>query len=625
MKTFKKSEILNLQANKFFNPKTGNVYGSSGKLLGKVEGIKADKKLKSIKDLPVFSDPDKGKATGSPFISGDKIMMWGAVGSGLNTLGNISPSGVKWSEGLFKPIQQSSQDFEAAGFGTIKEFVDDPKHTSLLKQTDYIQAYAHTQSLLKQMDIAEKAAWKQQTQQPQTKPDLIYNGKIITSDSSMYDMYKKYGAKEIGAAEEELAEPSIKDDKLKIAGGKFEKGYETGTRGTALGNLIMEQYHANPQAKANIHFIQGMARHLYDRPATQEELDGLVGKTLEEVLKTSGSIGGYEGMAEGWTSLLGGEKGKPKEGVPQLEEKYLYIKDGKYFDQDNKWIRSMEEVTDLVENQGYKDYGKTGAPDEKEAEPTKPLVSGEKPQITPTEGVSGDVEGGVAEEAPKSLEDLVVEAVNDPNATDQDILDALEKIKTGQVDPFYKQLIQQAQDDVIGTINYEMEQRVFELQQQSYMLAENIRQTQQDLEAKGMTFGGEAIRQLGTLSAFAQATPEGLPAPSKAKELTMTPEQMGIEGIAPMKGRLMAESSKAKYQKKMEEIAKNALRYLGTEGIAGTGLEQYLPAGTPETIGTGEYQYKGTLQDVYSGLQAQKKGLEQYKGTFAGPLSNILK
>ena len=114
------------------------------------------------------------------------------------------------------------------------------------------------------------------------------------------------------------------------------------------------------------------------------------------------------------------------------EEKYLYIKDGKYFDQDNKWIRSMEEVTDLV-NKGYKDYGKAGKPtigvsDEKQAEPTIDPITGEETQETIKEQEKTAQE---KEEAPKSLEDLVVEAVDDPNATDQDILDALEKIKTG--------------------------------------------------------------------------------------------------------------------------------------------------------------------------------------------------
>jgi hypothetical protein len=57
------------------------------------------------------------------------------------------------------------------------------------------------------------------------------------------------------------------------------------------------------------------------------------------------------------------KKNEDKEKVKDSGEKYLYIdKNGKYYDQDGKHITSMKDVTDLVNNKGYKDYGKSGPP-----------------------------------------------------------------------------------------------------------------------------------------------------------------------------------------------------------------------------------------------------------------------
>jgi len=216
------------------------------------------------------------------------------------------------------------------------------------------------------------------------------------------------------------------------------------------------------------------------------------------------------------------------------------------------------------------------------------------------------------------LIDAVVDATGDPNASDEEILAALENLKTGQIDPYYKQLISQAQADVTQQINRTYEDRIRQLQTESYNLAENIRGAQKSLEASGMTFSGEAIRQLGSLSAFAQPTPQALTPAQLGQETpvpTMTPAQMGIEGDINMQNRLYAESSRTGFNRTLEDINKEALRLLGTQGVAGLGL----PASgqtQPTTTGTMQYNYANTLQNLYGNLTNQEGGLTDLNKLF---------
>jgi len=232
---------------------------------------------------------------------------------------------------------------------------------------------------------------------------------------------------------------------------------------------------------------------------------------------------------------------------------------------------------------------------------------------TGTTGATGST--GNAED---DLADFTADILGDPNASDTEILDALNKIKEGQIDPYYKQIISQAQNDVVTAINRQYEDRIRQLQTESYNLAENIASTQKTLESRGMTFSGEAIKQLGTLSAFAAPRPESV-TPTQlgqaGQPLTMTPEQMGLEGDVNMQNRLFAEGSRSNFNRTLEDIGKEALRTLGTTGVAGLGLPEQA-SGTTPTTGTLEYDYANQLQNTYQNLQSQKDTLNQYQETF---------
>jgi hypothetical protein len=245
---------------------------------------------------------------------------------------------------------------------------------------------------------------------------------------------------------------------------------------------------------------------------------------------------------------------------------------------------------------------------------------------------------GASGDPTDALIDQIADAVGDPNAGEDEILSALENIKNGQIDPYYKQLIGQAQQDITTSINRGYEDRIRQLQTESFNLAENISNTQKSLAGKGMTFSGEAIKQLGTLSAFAQGTPAGmapaqldqdgnpvsggnvvpgqvLPAPATSLP-TMTPEQMGIEGSTNMNNRLIAESSRSAFNRSLEDIGTNAIRLLGTAGVIGLGLPSQSTAGQPNTTGTMQYDYNKTLQSLYGNLSNQEGDLTGYQGTF---------
>lgn len=250
-------------------------------------------------------------------------------------------------------------------------------------------------------------------------------------------------------------------------------------------------------------------------------------------------------------------------------------------------------------------------------------------------GTGTATDGATGEDA---LIETIANAVGDPNAADTDILAALNNVKNSQIDPYYKQLISQAQKDVMTSINRQYEDRIRQLQTESFNMAENIKNTQKSLEQSGMTFSGKAIEQLGTLAAFGQSTPAGLtPAqlgqtgqqmsggtpvqnqtlPQTAVGLpTMTAEQMGLEGSVNMQNRLYSESSRNLFNRGLEDTGQAATRLLGTQGVQNLGLPSQAIAGQPQTTGTMQYDYANTLQNTYGNLAAQEGNLTDYQKLF---------
>lgn len=203
--------------------------------------------------------------------------------------------------------------------------------------------------------------------------------------------------------------------------------------------------------------------------------------------------------------------------------------------------------------------------------------------------------------------DLIADAVGNPDATDEEILTALDKLKLQYIDPYYQQVFDIAKKDIIDSINTSYQNRLMELENEKMIVAKNIEDTRKNLEARGMTFSGEAIKQLGQQSAFGQSQ-------ETSQELRMTPEQLGIEGITPTVNRLMAESSSARYKQLKEQLAKNAVLSLGTSGI--TGLDINNPYTGQKITGSIEESKRSAIQDLYRNLQNQSGNLTEYQKLF---------
>lgn len=254
------------------------------------------------------------------------------------------------------------------------------------------------------------------------------------------------------------------------------------------------------------------------------------------------------------------------------------------------------------------------------------------------DGASGTGTGTGGDGAGGDLIDTVVDAVGDVNASDTDILDALNNLKNGQIDPYYRQLIDQARQDVVRSVDRKMEDRIRELQTESFNLAENISNTQKTLEQSGLTFSGQAVKKLGVLAAFGQSTPAGLtPAqigqngnPVSGGDIiggqtlgqtavglpTMSPAQMSLEGDVNMQNRLFAESSRSNFNRGLEDIGQNATRLLGSQGVAGMNLPSQATAGQPQTTGTLQYDYSNALQSAYGNLANSESALTDYQKLF---------
>jgi hypothetical protein len=212
----------------------------------------------------------------------------------------------------------------------------------------------------------------------------------------------------------------------------------------------------------------------------------------------------------------------------------------------------------------------------------------------------------------QQIADMIAAAVGNPDATDEEILAAVTKLKNEQIDPYYKQLLTQAQSDVVSNINKAAEDRVRALQTEALTTAKNIENTQKNLEASGLTFSGEAIKNLGALSAFgaptATAPLAGQDLTAKQTMPTMTPQQMGLEGTVNTANRLMTESSRSDYAKWVRDTEQAALRQMGTAGVAGLGLTTL--TGEPDTVGSIEYARKNALLSAansIAGSQATAK------------------
>jgi len=209
----------------------------------------------------------------------------------------------------------------------------------------------------------------------------------------------------------------------------------------------------------------------------------------------------------------------------------------------------------------------------------------------------------------KPQDAIIDEVVNlaGADATEEEILAALDKLKASTIDPYFNQVIDQYKQQVAQEVSRQAEDRVKQLDIERFNALKNIENTKKSLEASGMTFTGQGIQQLGAASAY--------PASPSAEVPKMTPEQMGLEGDVNYANRVVAESSRQAYARNQQDLAAAALARLGSANMGGLNFPTTSPTGQ-NIVGGIEYQRRNAILSGYGNLANQKGALTDYQKLF---------
>lgn len=179
--------------------------------------------------------------------------------------------------------------------------------------------------------------------------------------------------------------------------------------------------------------------------------------------------------------------------------------------------------------------------------------------------------------------------INIPN-----ILKTFSDIKSSTIDPYFQQVISQATDQFSRAQQQLQTNRGLQTESEQVNAQQNIKNTQNDLEARGLTFSGKGVEQLGANSAYAQNGQGPMP----------NQETFGgkyAEGLVNQGNRLISTASKAQYDQNLTDLSRQAEQQLGSAGSAGLigGVNQL--GGITGSIQQQKQQQEGsTLSGLYS-------------------------
>lgn len=151
--------------------------------------------------------------------------------------------------------------------------------------------------------------------------------------------------------------------------------------------------------------------------------------------------------------------------------------------------------------------------------------------------------------------------INVPN-----ILSKFNEIKSSTIDPYFKEQSNIFIDQIKNAYGDIEQGRKSQLEQEDLSRKQDIRNVQNDLEARGMTFSGEGVRQLGVNGAYAQ------PGQNPNNAIPVQEQIPGggfAEGMVNTANRIISSSSQAQYQKNLRDLSRQAETTLGTQGSSG--------------------------------------------------------
>lgn len=199
------------------------------------------------------------------------------------------------------------------------------------------------------------------------------------------------------------------------------------------------------------------------------------------------------------------------------------------------------------------------------------------------------------------------------------LLSKFKKIQNETIDPYFAEQVQTFSRDLQDAVSFQTQQREAQLEEERSLAGENIRQVQGNLESRGLTFSGEAIKRLGDLSAFKRPEFAGQTgalvqqplAPNamaglEGKTIIDTPFGGFFEGDVQQANRLIASSSAARFQQNLQSLGRQAENVLGTN----TALRMNIPGfqsvgGVTGQLPAEQEQAKGQLFTQLAGQRGQ--------------------
>lgn len=189
----------------------------------------------------------------------------------------------------------------------------------------------------------------------------------------------------------------------------------------------------------------------------------------------------------------------------------------------------------------------------------------------------------------------------------ENVLGTFNDIKSKTIDPYFAEQIQQFTNDAQKAKTYQKEGEQRELEQLGVKRRANIEGAQQSLEARGRTFTGEGIKELGAKGAYAE---EGTAAATKSAIPTFAG---GVEGKVNQANRLMTTAAATRQKKAAEDLARQAEKALGTTGAKQAGFQTVGDVTQGSFAQQKQKATAGTLTNLYNQQQDVNKMAEPVK------------
>lgn len=199
---------------------------------------------------------------------------------------------------------------------------------------------------------------------------------------------------------------------------------------------------------------------------------------------------------------------------------------------------------------------------------------------------------------PDDVKMLFKTAIGNIKGTDQEsILKAFDEIKKNTIDPRFKILADIAQKDFKDNFDVLARNRAIETEAEQTKATQNIEDTKKSLEASGLTFSGEGVKQLGAQSAY---------------------EGVNLEGLVPKSNRLVASSTSSRYQENLANLAKGAEAKLGTPTAQALTPGGFVSGSSTPYEGSLATDKTKALNQSLNDLISQYQTAQKLKASYAG-------